>query len=457
MNKRPVCLVIGSAASSVLPWLRQFEQSGYQIEIRRQGHDKLPDADVAVVVESQADVGNAWAVVELLRRISPQTLVLLASRAPSGPWTFASPTVQVIRDPATFANERLRSDAVRGSATDGGLQMIGKSAAVGRIRALVERIAHTDVHALVVGESGTGKELVAEMIHRSSCRRHAPFICVNCAAIPDTLLESELFGYQKGAFTGANSTREGKFSEANGGTLFLDEIGDMSHFAQAKILRALETKRIDRLGGGGGTKVDIRVVAATNRDLETMVANGSFRQDLYFRLNVVEIPIPPLRERTEDIPVLIAHFIHLFNQSFGQNVRTVDAEVLQALLRYLWPGNVREMRNLFEAVYVNQPEDLISPADLPDGFKRRLMLTSTGTERDRVLAALVSTRWNKSQAAKKLNWSRLTLYRKMERYRITASPVERHTGSRESRLAAAVSQDGATTGRNCSTTPPRER
>jgi DNA-binding NtrC family response regulator len=298
-------------------------------------------------------------------------------------------------------------------------EIVGESAALQRVRETIGRVSPSEVNVLISGESGTGKELVAELIHRSSTRSKGPFVSVNCAAIPDSLLESELFGHAKGAFTGADCSREGKFSEADGGTLFLDEIGDMSHYAQAKVLRAIETKRIDRLGARGGHLVNIRVLVATNRNLEQMMSTGQFRQDLYFRLNVIELNLPPLRERKEDIASLVTHFTSVFNRRFGADLSRFSDEVLDALCSYHWPGNVRELRNLFEAIYINSPPRILSLGDLPESFRRRL--ASAPSDKSRMLDALASTQWNKSKAAKSLGWSRVTLYRKLAQYHVSPS------------------------------------
>ena len=307
--------------------------------------------------------------------------------------------------------------------------MVGDSPALERTRGSIARVAPSEASVLITGESGTGKELVAEMIHRASRRSHGPFVCVNCAAIPDGLIESELFGFQKGAFTGADSSRDGRFSEADGGTLFLDEIGDMSQYAQAKILRAIETRRVERLGSRTVAPVDIRIIAATNRDLEQMVAAGTFRQDLYFRLNVFEISLPPLRERLKDVPALVSHYLKLFNHRFCRRVEGLADEVLPLLCGYSWPGNVRELRNFFEAVYVNELGRMITLADLPESFTRRV--GAVGCEKERLLAALEAANWNKSQAAKSLRWSRVTLYRKLARHRLVHEPALREDQASE--------------------------
>jgi transcriptional regulator with PAS, ATPase and Fis domain len=298
--------------------------------------------------------------------------------------------------------------------------LIGSSPQIQDMRAYIRRVAATDSNALITGETGAGKELVAALIHQQSPRREKPFIAINCAAIPDSLLESELFGYERGAFTGAERLQEGVLRSAAGGTVFFDEIGDMSPYAQAKILRAIESKEARRLGGKNNLPLDIRVVAATNRNLETLVAEGKFRADLYFRLNVANVQVPPLRERKEDLLLLTDHYIHCMNARFGQRVEGLTEEVLACFLRYDWPGNVRELKNLIEAIFINHPLQRIAVADLPEQFRRRVSegIALSWGERDRLLHALCAAKWNKRLAAQKLQWSRMTLYRKMRKYQI---------------------------------------
>ncbi len=296
--------------------------------------------------------------------------------------------------------------------------IIGKHPAIRKIGGYIAKVAVTDSQVLITGETGTGKELVAELIHASSPRHEKPFICVNSAAIPDSLLESELFGYERGAFTGAHSLKEGALKLADGGTVFFDEIGDMSPYAQAKILRSIENKEVHRLGGRKSVPVDVRFIAATNQDLEQLVAQDKFRKDLYFRLNVARIHLPPLRDRREDIPLLFDHYIKQLNHRFSREVEGFGEDALDALLRYDWPGNVRELKNLLEAIFVDLPPPRISFADLPEQYQRRFRDAAPLAERDRLLSALLSTKWNKSKAARKLHWSRMTLYRKMAKYQI---------------------------------------
>src|SRR5919199_651934 len=231
-------------------------------------------------------------------------------------------------------------------------EMVGASPAMQRVRELIDRVAPTDARVLIMGESGTGKELVAAAIHRGSARRDHPFVRVNCAAIPRDLVESEMFGHERGAFTGATERRIGRFELAHTGTLFLDEVADLGAEAQAKLLRAIEAKEIERVGGGKPIRVDVRVVAATNKDLARLVAEGGFREDLYFRLNVIPISLPPLRERPGDIPILVRHFSLLHRVRTGRPAPTWREDALELLMRYRWPGNVRELANIVERLAI---------------------------------------------------------------------------------------------------------
>ncbi len=258
-------------------------------------------------------------------------------------------------------NLRLRSQIrVRG--------LTGRSKAISEVRELIARVAPTDATVLIQGESGVGKEVAARMIHALSRRSEGPFVEVNCAAIPETLIESELFGHEKGAFTGASQARRGKFDQAHGGTLFLDEVGDMSLSAQAKVLRVIQEKRFERVGGDRPVQVDVRIVAATNKDLKKEIEKGRFREDLYFRLNVVPIRIPPLRERPEDIPLLVEEFLEEFSRHSGLGKKRIREEVMEVLMRYPWPGNVRELKNLIERLLIVTPGDEITLKDLSSEF-----------------------------------------------------------------------------------------
>jgi len=276
---------------------------------------------------------------------------------------------------------------------------------------------------LITGETGTGKELAAQLIHRNSRRSARPFVAINCAAVPDTLLESELFGHERGAFTGAHVSREGKLQHASGGALFLDEIGDMSLVAQAKILRAVESRVVQRLGSNQDTPVQVRVLAATNQDLETLTREKKFREDLYFRLNVVRLALPPLRERLEDIPELVEHTMRDLQQRHQGPVRRIEDDLVRRLQTYHWPGNVRELRNLLESMVVLSASRSVGVSDLPSHVKHTLRSSAPGhgDERSRIIGALTSTDWNRNKAAAILSCSRMTLYRKMVKYSIPMS------------------------------------
>ncbi len=299
-----------------------------------------------------------------------------------------------------------------------GQLMVGNSPPMREVRAYIGKVAPADSSVLITGESGTGKELVAELIHKNSGRAKKPFMCVNCAAIPDTLLESELFGYERGAFTGAFATQEGKLKLADGGTIFLDEIGDMSLSTQAKMLRVLDKKAIQRLGGRRDVTLDLRIIAATNQNLEELISCGRFRSDLYYRLNVSQTLLPPLRDRKRDIPLLLSHFISELNRQYNKHVEGMVEEIVDRMLHYEWPGNVRELKNLTEACMMNLDSGSIWPTDVPQQYRSKLAGSVTN-EKDLLLSALLSTQWNKSRAAQKLHWSRMTLYRKMAKFHIT--------------------------------------
>ena len=302
--------------------------------------------------------------------------------------------------------------------------MIGDSSSMQDVKSYLLKVATTDCTVFITGETGTGKELAAEMIHRNSPRHKRPFVCINCAALPESLLESELFGYERGAFTGAYSSYAGKLKLADGGTVFFDEIGDMTPYAQAKILRAIEGKEVYRLGGRKGVSMDVRVIAATNQDPERLVTDGRFREDLYYRLNVARVHLPPLRDRKEEILPLLKHYIGELNQRYGREVEGFTEEALASLLYYDWPGNVRELKNLLEATFINLPSRKIAFIDLPKMFQKKLKELEglPQGERDQVLSALFACNWNKSKAAQKLHWSRMTLYRKMAKYHIITKP-----------------------------------
>jgi DNA-binding NtrC family response regulator len=309
--------------------------------------------------------------------------------------------------------------------------LIGQSSAMQSVRRMIRLFAATHCTVLLTGETGTGKELAATAIHQSSQRASMPMICVNCAAIPDTLLESELFGYTKGAFTGAGLRYTGKLEMADRGTLFLDEIGDMSTMAQAKVLRAIETRQIQPLGALRPIPVDIRIIAASHRNLEERMLKQQFRDDLFFRLNIAQIMLPPLRERPEDIPLLVDHLIARFNRMHDSSVEGVTPAAMDLLCTQPWPGNIRQLRNAIEAAFLVRSSSVITERELLRTHLSRQSLSSDviprvapppvniGEPEDiRLLNALKASSWNKSKAAEMLRWSRMTVYRKIEKYRL---------------------------------------
>jgi len=309
--------------------------------------------------------------------------------------------------------------------------IIGKSPKLLSILDVVKQVAPTKATVLITGESGTGKELIANAIHYNSPRAKGPFIKVNCAALPETLLESELFGHEKGAFTGAYQTRIGRFEAADGGTLFLDEIGTLGAAVQVKLLRVLQEREFERVGGTKTIKVDVRLITATNTDLSTAVKEGRFREDLFWRINVVRINMPPLRERREDIPLLVHHFIKKFAAENNRPVKGISEDALQLLLHYDFPGNVRELENIIESAVVLCRGDTITPELLPEGVRSSAENSETLTiplglpfeeiERRVIEATLTYAGGNKTKTARILKIGKRTLFRKLKKYGITSS------------------------------------
>lgn len=307
--------------------------------------------------------------------------------------------------------------------------MIAGSRAMRAVTETAGRVAQTDTSVLLEGESGTGKELLAKAIHFHSSRARAPFVTINCGAIPEQLLESELFGHRRGSFTGAVSDKRGKFEAADRGTIFLDEIGELPMLLQVKILRVLQEREVDKVGETRPIKVDVRVIAATNRDLEKMVAEGTFRDDLYYRLAVVSIRVPPLRERTDDIPFLVDHFLSKHAERLGRMRPTVERDVHSAFNLYPWPGNIRELENVIERALVLDKDGVLGLDDLPERLRTReprvanlrMELPDEGisledVERELILASLHKHNWNQTRAAAFLNITRSTLLYRMEKF-----------------------------------------
>jgi two-component system nitrogen regulation response regulator NtrX len=304
-------------------------------------------------------------------------------------------------------------------------EMVGDSVAMRALRKQISIVAPTDGRVLISGESGTGKELVARAIHSQSKRRNTPFVEINSAAIPEDLVESELFGHSKGAFSGALKAKKGKFEVADGGTLFLDEIGDMSERVQAKMLRVLEEQRFERVGSNTPVKVDVRVISATNKRLDDLIENGNFRSDLFYRLNVIPFQIPPLRERTEDIPLLIDFFNRRFSGDYGKKTKIFGEKVIEIMQNYTWPGNVRELRNTVERIVIMNEKREISPEDLPlfshhikppsSSFRFPSFKEATDAyQREYILHKLAETDGNVTRAAESMGVDRSHLYRRMK-------------------------------------------
>ncbi len=310
-------------------------------------------------------------------------------------------------------------------------QVLGESVPMKALRQQIAVTAPTNGRVLIYGESGTGKELVARALHAASLRSKAPFVEVNCAAIPEELIESELFGHVKSSFAGASEDKVGKFQKADGGTLFLDEVGDMSLRTQAKVLRTLEEQRIEPVGSSYPVNVDVRVIAATNKNLEQEISRGVFRQDLFYRLNVIPFFVPPLRERVQDIPTLARHFLAEFSSAYGKKPRELTDTAMEVLLRHPWPGNVRELRNLIERLVIVCPQARIEPHHLPPELFRgvaespqhpysTLHEARSAYEREFILRKLQENRWNMTQTASALGLERSHLYRKMKSLGIAA-------------------------------------
>jgi two-component system nitrogen regulation response regulator NtrX len=337
-----------------------------------------------------------------------------------------------------LAHAQLMDENIRlKEATESRFTMVGGSPALEAVRDRIAKVGPTAARVLIMGENGTGKELVARALHDASPRRNRPFIEVNCAAIPSELIESELFGHMKGSFTGAFADRAGKFEQADGGTLFLDEVGDMSLSAQAKLLRVLQEGVVTRIGGSKSIQVDVRVLAATNKDLDSEIAEGRFREDLLYRLNVVPIEVPPLRDRREDIPALVAHFAEQLSASAGVPGRKFADDAVRRLQSRAWPGNIRELRNAVERALILASGKMVTAADIDQ------LLPSAGTgpgaaeasgsqtfetfkqeaERNFLVQQLREHDWNVSETARALKMPRSNLYKKIERYGLTRESV----------------------------------
>jgi len=418
------------------------------------------DPDVALVDLMMPGDLDGLAVLERLRASSPDLPVIMMSGRAAlsdavratrlGAFTFLEKPLtpeSVLLALASALELRQARRTARTIREDLGFSahMVGESAAMRAVRRLIEQVGPTDARVLVTGESGTGKELVAAALHAASPRRDHPFVRVNCAAIPRDLLESEMFGHEKGAFTGATERRIGRFELAHTGTLLLDEVGDLGLEAQAKLLRAIEAREIERVGGGKSIRVDVRIIAATNKDLARAVRDGAFRDDLLFRLNVIPIELTPLRERPDDIPLLMRHFAERHRARTGQTCCGWSDGVLDAFLRYPWPGNVRELANIIERLSILHPGGTVTAEQVrrllpdgnhtpassaavaeptPDGPEPSLTESLDRHERQLIVRALATANGNMAEAARRLQTDRPNLYRRMRRLGLAGASDE---------------------------------
>jgi two-component system nitrogen regulation response regulator NtrX len=435
--------------------LRQLlEYEGYEVRSAANAADGLTEYERfrphLVFMDVKMAGIDGLEALKRLRTIDPQAVVVMISghgtiqtaveATQLGAYEFLEKPLDTDRVLVTLRNAlehlELRDENARLKQTiESRFEIVGKSYAIRALTDKIEKVAATPARVLITGENGTGKELVARAIHRQSPRAKKPFIEVNCAAIPGELIESELFGHMKGSFTGAVQDRAGKFEQADGGTLFLDEIGDMSLNAQAKVLRVLQDNVITRIGGAKTISVDVRVLAATNKRLEEEIEAGRFREDLYYRLNVVPIAVPPLRERREDIPLLVAYFVTTLSEREGVIPRTINPDAVECLGEFDWPGNVRELRNTIERLLILANGPRITVADVERLVGRRAGTETAGlgaltqlrtfeefkraAEEAFLVTKLREFDWNVSETARALDMPRSNLYKKIERYGLT--------------------------------------
>ena len=386
------------------------------LQILKTTKERLPEAEVILItgygtVETAVDAMQKGAATYLLKPININHL-----RAEVGKLVEKQNLIRSNRELHKQLDEKFGLSGI-----------IGNSQKMQKVLNVVNQISGTTATVLITGESGTGKELISKIIHNNSPRKNNPLVILNAAAIPENLLESELFGHEKGSFTGAMYQRKGKFEYANHGTLFLDEIGDMPLSTQVKLLRVIEDGVVTRVGSNESIKVDVRLIAATNQDLEKLIKEGKFREDLYFRLNVVSIKLPPLRERLDDIPLLLDAFLREFSQIHNKQVSIISHEARKILYKYSWPGNVRELKNCIESMVVVSTKNAIDVEDIPDHILQRSSEISTTpslaagitieeAERELIKSTLATVGGNREEAAKMLGIGERTLYRKLDRY-----------------------------------------
>ncbi len=450
MTKRNTILIVDDEAGIRESLVSILTEEGYQVEAVASGEEALPIVDRLAIDVVLLDV---WLPgidgLETLRRIQAlprrPTVIMIsghgnietAVRATKlGAFDFVEKplslekVVVLVRNAAQQHRLEEENEELR-AVLDQRYRVIGESVPMKALRQQIALTAPTNGRVLIYGESGTGKELVAHALHAASMRRHASFVEVNCAAIPEELIESELFGHVRGSFTGATDDKIGKFQKADGGTLFLDEVGDMSLRTQSKVLRVLEEQRFEPVGSNQAAVVDVRVIAATNKNLEEEIARGRFRQDLFYRLNVIPFCVPPLRERREDIPSLAHYFLSEFSIAYGRRTKELSETAMDILIRYPWPGNVRELKNLIERLVIVCPQQRIEPHHLPPEVFRGVMEgplephatlhdARSAYEREFILRKLQENRWNMTQTASALGLERSHLYRKMKSLGISA-------------------------------------
>lgn len=449
MNKMPKILVVDDeliVRESLLHW---FEEENYQVDTAESAEEalrkfqagkydvylldmKMPGMSGIELLEKIKQVDNEAIVILITAFASVQTAIKALKE---GAYDYLTKPVDpdelnhIVEN--ALKHKRLTKENIQLKENIDEIikpdNLIGESEEIKKIYSLINTVAPTDTTVMIRGESGTGKELVAKAIHINSKRRYFPIVTVNCGALAESILESELFGHEKGAFTGAHTKRKGKFEMADGGTIFLDEIGTISPKVQIELLRVIETKTFMRVGGNEQLRSDFRVIAATNESLEELVKEGKFREDLYYRLNVFSIFIPPLRERAYDIPILAYYFLQKLSTAMNKKVSGISEEAMKILTTYNWPGNVRELENAIERAVVITKSDKITPEDLPFQLYRDMVVSDSeikslaGMEKMHIQRVLNENNWNISRSAEVLGIDRVTLYNKINKYGLQKS------------------------------------